>query len=1155
MNKHLVIVILSVLLLISLLALTTASEIKLVCLQESQTIKFSACNPAIPDRTCQSSQGCQYCATYNQETQVYCPANINLCNAIEGLSCLNLVETQTPPSDEGNENNGGSQNTQTNPPEQQTNPGQIKKDVAYIVKTPAGADNILLTELHNNSYSFDIIYESQIQETNFNLYPIIIVGNQRLDNPKAIPVHEHKSLIINQYNYYRQGSNPQLGWSRQFSSTSSPNLIKTNNAHPITSNLPNTFRAYTTRNDPNLKTFILKGEKPRGMNILVSSGLQSNAVIATIEPGVTYLNGNQAKERAVFFGITKPGYWTQETKQLFKNSLDWLVQGSDIDGDGYFSDEDCNDRDSNINPASRDPFLNCKNDAPIVQQIPNLKFYKGERVAIKIEARDPENDALIYKINDEKFTFSQQDTTFYWQTTVNDEGSYRFTIDVSDKEFTISQSINIEINNRRPELLTAIPNVNWNEDTSFTLDLNNYFSDADGDSLRFGIEDTSDNKNINLNSLSNGIFEFSSKKDWNGEDWIIFSASDREAKTLSNRIKLIVNPVNDAPMLKSQILDLIWKEDAQSQPLDLSIYFGDIDSQLQYEISGNIDIKAEIKNNKLIFSQPKDWFGTEKIVIKANDGEFIINSNEITLTVIEQGEPPVFSEMDCETEIEEDRVYTCTLKAIDFENNELKFSVLEKSNLECSTAGDTLTYSSKKNYNGQAGCMLSVSDIHGEDNRLLEVKINPINDPPTIITVSPQEQLIKIPERTNKQLTITANDVDSAINISWFLDGIKVKDGTSYIFNKSSGTYLLKVVASDSKFDTEYTWNIVSLPSQEFACSELSGFICSENKICPSTPFATKDTNLCCPAQCVKTPPKFSDAKPCNEKDNSLVVEIDSPKESDKIELGEKISAELKIENNFEKDQDLDIEVHLYNVEKERAEKSASTTSQINKDRSKIIKLDLDIPFDLDLKNNYIIFAKADDEICNQDYQEIKLERPKEKLSISEFSIPKSASCGELIKTALRVENLGSSDENVKLTLKNRELNVNKEESFELEEFGKKDMIKKEYEIKIPDNASGDYIIRATLEDKEIISELRNIKIECGQKPILTTSESTTEQEIIKLGKESPIKQKEDESYKSEEYKKPYSNTILIATVILTTIIAILFLFFIYSITRRNPSR
>src|SRR3989338_11460375 len=137
-------------------------------------------------------------------------------------------------------------------------------------------------------------------------------------------------------------------------------------------------------------------------------------------------------------------------------------------------------------------------------------------------------------------------------------------------------------------------------------------------------------------------------------------------------------------MLKIQIPDLTWKEDAQSQPLDLSVYFEDIDSQLQYEISGIVDIKAEIKNNKLIFSQPEDWFGTEKIIIKANDGEFIINSNEAMLTVIEQGEPPVFSEIDCKTELEEDKIYTCTLKATDFENNELKFSVSEKSNLECS---------------------------------------------------------------------------------------------------------------------------------------------------------------------------------------------------------------------------------------------------------------------------------------------------------------------------------------------------------------------------------------------------------------------------------------------------------------------------------------
>jgi hypothetical protein len=81
-------------------SLVEASQLKLLCLNEKEKVEFSLCNPSIPDRTCGSEMGCQYCVS-EIEPGVYCPGNINSCNS-QGLACTSVGGNstnidQTPP--------------------------------------------------------------------------------------------------------------------------------------------------------------------------------------------------------------------------------------------------------------------------------------------------------------------------------------------------------------------------------------------------------------------------------------------------------------------------------------------------------------------------------------------------------------------------------------------------------------------------------------------------------------------------------------------------------------------------------------------------------------------------------------------------------------------------------------------------------------------------------------------------------------------------------------------------------------------------------------------------------------------------------------------------------------------------------------------------
>jgi len=596
------------------------------------------------------------------------------------------------------------------------------EDIAYIVKT--SPDNFLTNELNVLGLTYDVILETNVLSTDFSEYEMILVGDDKFDNPNDIPASQYKSLIINSYHYYTKGilfPDPQFGWSDKKGTQSSPSSIKINDFNiSITSDISETFRAYTI-SDPNVQTDYLRSKKATGIRLLAqasgSSHTTADSVLAIVYPGVEFLNGNIAQERSLFFGITEVEFWTQDTKQLFENSIEWVLIGEDNDGDGFFTDADCNDsdseinpdvteipydgidqdcngfdltdvdedgynsdivggldcndNDSSINPDNPNPFFNCLNDAPVINSvIMKVNYQESEIVEITVIASDSEDDVLTYSINDSRFNVFENVLT--WQTGFEDAGTYKFLLEVNDGEFTTTQSVSmIIINKNRVPLFNTIPDLEWDEDTNLALNLNDYFLDEDNDDLTFTLASTSSNSQIILESLINGTAEFSVEENWNGNDWIIFRASDGKTTTDSNNITLTVLPVNDLPVLESQIPDLEWNEDTL-KTIDLSDYFKDVDSDLIYSFSGNSEVNVSLSGSIVTLKPEENWNGNDSLTFKASDGEFNVTSGPIVLTVLPVNDFPVLENIE-NIIVLAGKLVQIIPSANDVENDELTF--------------------------------------------------------------------------------------------------------------------------------------------------------------------------------------------------------------------------------------------------------------------------------------------------------------------------------------------------------------------------------------------------------------------------------------------------------------------------------------------------
>ena len=92
---------------------------------------------------------------------------------------------------------------------------------------------------------------------------------------------------------------------------------------------------------------------------------------------------------------------------------------------------------------------------------------------------------------------------------------------------------------------STIPSLTWSKNTNKTLNLSQYFTDPEGDSITYN---STSPQHINI-TISGAIATLVPENGWTGTEYVVFTASDGSASNSSNNVTLKVTGNNTAPRI------------------------------------------------------------------------------------------------------------------------------------------------------------------------------------------------------------------------------------------------------------------------------------------------------------------------------------------------------------------------------------------------------------------------------------------------------------------------------------------------------------------------------------------------------------------------------------------------------------------------------
>jgi hypothetical protein len=318
--------------------------------------------------------------------------------------------------------------------------------------------------------------------------------------------------------------------------------------------------------------------------------------------------------------------------------------------------------------------INKENRAPVLTDPGSKSVNENQWLYITLSATDPDNDSLIYSMEDAPSGAQLQGRTFSWRPTYTQAGTYDVKFTVHDNvlpPLSSDRTVRIDVNNvNAPPVLTSPGNrsVNENDTLSFNLDA----SDIDGGILTYSMLNAQNSPF--RNALDGKSFSWKPSFIQAGTYPVTFVVADNSNLRDSQTITITVRNVNRAPVISDTSLSV-----DENSLVSFQIKASDPDGPLPLKFtSSNLPSGAAIDiNGKFIWTPDYTQAGNYPIAIIVQDTSnrpaILSDTATISIYVNNVNRAPSFTDSTLKNGTELQPL-SFQLKATDPDNDQIVFS-------------------------------------------------------------------------------------------------------------------------------------------------------------------------------------------------------------------------------------------------------------------------------------------------------------------------------------------------------------------------------------------------------------------------------------------------------------------------------------------------
>ncbi len=480
------------------------------------------------------------------------------------------------------------------------------------------------------------------------------------------------------------------------------------------------------------------------------------------------------------------------------------------------------------------------NDAPTLANIANQQLDEDGSLILTLAYADVDNDLTVTaKSSDNaKVTAAISGNQLTITPAANFNGNANITVTVSEtgtsEAYSIFKSFTVNVLpvNDAP-VIADINDVTIDEDNFGTINIST--TDVDSKISVFNYTVTTDKLGVVDVSFTGNTMKVTPKANYNGTVNFSVKADDRlgtdQSISQPKTFNLVINAVNDVPAIEQVIPTQKVLKNFPTYTLELGRFFQDVettDANLTYSLSNSSLFTLTEANGVLSISPNNVAAGNESITITASDGTASVSQSvsfvleelaadiQVSNAISNRSENEDFGQVSFDIS----NVFTDVNDA----NAVFTYEVTGNSSLGASISNDgkSLILTSPQNYTGTEKVFLIGKTGAKSGFVSFDVTVNPINDAPTLGTVSNQTIQEDFPLNG---LFISYEDIDNSLGEMTFTASSSnqnlVKDGAITLtssetgvvvqlnpeLNKSGAT-IITLNASDGNLSASRTFNL-----------------------------------------------------------------------------------------------------------------------------------------------------------------------------------------------------------------------------------------------------------------------------------------------------------------------------------------------------------